>query len=333
MQIILESAYWEKPDIAGNYFWPKYLLKSKAQTFGFVYTQFANTTLHSAEAKPSLGYTTFPTVEYANWAIESFNKESNNTKNWIPLKLRATTGIVTPLHYLNYLSDGVIPVAIDLGRTFAHDINYHYLSLIVLKPEINLSIQNRAKLGINFFKSAQLNHPKKRFVDYLALKLISIVSAYIDQTGNFIPFLSGLKADVIPTSDQIFYSKVIIKAIQSENDQVFFKTSAALVSLNVSKWSDFYWKKNLLSKAEIDAVEKNFPYDHTNQLYPVQVYAKAVLENLIDQYFANSPNVKLQLPDVKNAMEEVLKVLNLVAKGEPINQDQINAFKNLSVAD
>ena len=333
LQIQIESADWDKPDVAGNYFWPQNLLKSKAANFGFVYGQLANPTLQAAENKSSLGYTTFPTVEYANSAIELFNQKNPHSKNWIPFKLQSASGIVTPARYLKYLEDGLIPVAMDSGRTFIHDMNYHYLSLIVLKPAISVSNQNRAKLGLNFLEFVQETYPKERFERYLGMKLISVITAHIDQTGNFIPFIASLKADETPHSDQMFFAKILIKAIRSGSDQDFFKELAVVVPLVVPKWSGFYSKNNLLSRSEIDSIQEDFPFDHTNNLGSMQVYTRATMEKLVSQYFANSHSFRFQLPKVNKTMQEVLDILNLVAEGKQINQDQISTFKNLSIVD
>ncbi len=309
----------EVADIPGDPRWGLTVLGNQANLFGFF-----------AEKKPGFTKMTIPTLEHGNWAIDHFNQKLEPNKasdQSLPLRLIATKGIESDRIFLKYFVDGFIPVGTGVGRTYLHDINFHFLASIILKPEIIRSMQRRIQLILNFESFYRQLHPEDKLMSHYLEKIIMVTAARLDLLGNVVRVAKTVE-EKDPEAGS--FAKSLLETINTDNDQKFIKEIFYFSTKMITSFDEYAFIENgFISTEKLVKIKNDFKYHNETDLHgifvrslsPVHNYLFTNVTDVFKQYESTHPVsqhdyvLKSALKDLRNIMEnpvETWSVQNLL---------------------
>ena len=304
VQVYHHIVSWDRPDLAGDSRWATSLLKRQAEYFGF-----------SLQIKGEAPAVTIPTVEKANWAITNYNS-AKPKKERIPFRLDTDNGIVSHKQYLEKISQGSMPVALDAGRTFIHDIQYHLVSILITKPVVFNRMILRAQTMLRLIQTAKQKHSDDKLLNDLLDDASFYVTGAFDQTGNLVPMLHEYKAN---SNEFHIYANAVNKAIGYKTDLDFFNAIINKVVNSSPKYSSQYIDRNLLTKESFEAATKDYDYDMDRQLFPAQLYVEKKLK---DFFLTELGQTKASTED--REFSKAMSTLEKLSKRQDLDQNEIS---------
>ncbi len=273
------SAGWDTPDISADSQWGVGLLGPRAAAFGFEGSR------HGEQVRLSM-----PSPAHANWAIDRFNARTvaAQPERAIPLKLTPVAGIQSAAEFLEGYTQGIIPVALDAPRTYLHDINYHLIAAVAMRPEAIQSWQRRTRLVLDFVADATAKRPDDPMVRECLPKVLEIMSSRVDQTGNWVGLMAAARTgdDTAPV-----FAQQLRDQLASADDATFVRSLIEAAAAFVPAVTYFEYQKKL-SKKDAEQIRADYPAQEREPgtwTDSSKVYVEATLGAHLQEFLAARP--------------------------------------------
>ena len=256
------TAAWDTADISGDSRWGYRFLGAKASMFGFQRRVVSHEEHYSV-----------PTIAHGNWAIEHFN--ISHPDNAIPLRLKSVTQLSSTKDFLSDFTDGLIPVGTSIARTYLHDMNYHYIVAILVRPKLIESWKRRAKLVLDVVDAVSDQFQTSPVIIQNLPHILAQMAARVDQTGNLIPLLQHASNH---DTDAKIFAQLLAKQITSGSDRDFI-TEIVDAAAQYMPTLYYYSFRGEITKDENMKIRKS--YEYTNN--PERVYFRDVVAQVLNE--------------------------------------------------
>lgn len=203
---------WSSHDLAGDVRWGQKLLDSRAMVYGFMMR-------HEGKAEQY----SVPDVDHQNWSLDKYDSEN-------PFRIVKTNGGKTAREVLEGFAKGQIFADVTRSRAYLHHVNYHFISLLLLKHEVLQSMQRRAQLILKFGAfTAERASKKGEKDDLVALDMFyEEAASRLDLIANIVPLLGAIQDGKIEEARRI--AGLVRTDVSSLSDAVYIFSLAQTVA-------------------------------------------------------------------------------------------------------
>lgn len=203
---------WSSHDLAGDSRWGHKLLDGRAMVYGFMMRHEGKGEQYS-----------IPDVDHQNWALDKYDPEN-------PFRIVKTNGGKTAREVLEGFANGEIFADVTRSRAYLHHVNYHFVSLLLLKHEVLESMKRRAQLILKFGAFTAERASKRGELDDLeALNMFyEEAASRLDLIAKIVPLLGALQDGKIEEARKI--AGLLRTDVSSLSDSVYIFSLAQTVA-------------------------------------------------------------------------------------------------------